>query len=408
LDGGTGEELTQRYGIPEERQWWSAAYVLLPEHHEKLQNVHRSYLQAGSQGLTTNTYGIIPRIFEKETTTTTTTTTTTGTTTIRTTTPHDDEQWIQSIGVAGKLAKDVIQDFYSSNHHRALLWGSLPPLVESYRPDQILPRKEGILYYRSMTKSLLPYVDCFLAETMSCSEEIIQVLHGVTIATAERITGTGETAETTAETGNIPSTHTTTTNDTPTNHVPLFISFTLSSDGNLRSGESLVYAISQLLHEMDNLPYHPTGVRLLGILLNCSEPEAITKALEAIRCHQTLSVKNSKNTNNNTNNTNNNNITRDPPLLLGAYANRLTPIDPNWTFDESSSPQPQRKDISPQEYYDQFVSHWIKEYQIQIIGGCCGITPKHIQYLHDKLQPNLVSLDPHKTHHLPLEKTADK
>jgi methionine synthase I (cobalamin-dependent) len=73
-------------------------------------------------------------------------------------------------------------------------------------------------------------------------------------------------------------------------------------------------------------------------------------------------------------------------ICLGAYANCLTPVASNWTMAESHGPQPMRDDLSPQVYHDKFISSWIKEYNVQIVGGCCGITPEHIAYIRSKLK----------------------
>ena len=71
---------------------------------------------------------------------------------------------------------------------------------------------------------------------------------------------------------------------------------------------------------------------------------------------------------------------------MGAYANRLTPVAPDWTMAESDGPQPMRDDLSPEEYYEKFVLIWLKDYNVQIVGGCCGITPDHIAYLRSKMK----------------------
>eukprot|EP00978_Attheya_sp_CCMP212_P010013 scaffold23974_cov52-Attheya_sp.AAC.5 len=76
-------------------------------------------------------------------------------------------------------------------------------------------------------------------------------------------------------------------------------------------------------------------------------------------------------------------------IILGAYANRLTPVPPDWSLDESDGAQPFRTDLSPNDYCDDFVSIWTNELGVQMIGGCCGITPEHILYLKNHtLHPN--------------------
>jgi methionine synthase I (cobalamin-dependent) len=40
-----------------------------------------------------------------------------------------------------------------------------------------------------------------------------------------------------------------------------------------------------------------------------------------------------------------------------------------------------REDLSPNVYFDQFVNIWVNDLEVQVIGGCCGITPEHIQFI---------------------------
>jgi S-methylmethionine-dependent homocysteine/selenocysteine methylase len=88
-------------------------------------------------------------------------------------------------------------------------------------------------------------------------------------------------------------------------------------------------------------------------------------------------------------------------VVLGAYANRLIPIPPpSHTMADSEvnsgstatglstngMPHPLRTDLLPEQYYCDFVQDWVQNYNVRIIGGCCGITPKHIDYLHHKFK----------------------
>ena len=104
-------------------------------------------------------------------------------------------------------------------------------------------------------------------------------------------------------------------------------------------------------------------------MFNCSEPEAITTALSRIRSNSKLTQR-----------------LQDSQILLGAYANRLTAVDPEWTLAESEAPQPFRRDLDCQHYYDGFVKDWIDRFGVQLVGGCCGITPEHIQLISDEVQ----------------------
>jgi len=106
-------------------------------------------------------------------------------------------------------------------------------------------------------------------------------------------------------------------------------------------------------------------------MFNCSEPEAISKALEKIHSDSDL-VKTL-------------NGDGSDGILLGAYANRLTQVNPNWTLAESENPQPLRNDLNEKVYWEDFVKMWIDKLGVRIVGGCCGITPEHIHYIKAEL-----------------------
>jgi S-methylmethionine-dependent homocysteine/selenocysteine methylase len=103
---------------------------------------------------------------------------------------------------------------------------------------------------------------------------------------------------------------------------------------------------------------------VVGVLFNCAEPESITKALQSIQSDEHLPGR-----------------LDSRGILLGAYANRFTSVPGDWSLAESQSAQPFRSDLDPNEYYDKFVSCWVHELGVRVIGGCCGITPEHIAHL---------------------------
>jgi len=146
---------------------------------------------------------------------------------------------------------------------------------------------------------------------------------------------------------------------------------------------------------------------VIGLLFNCCEPESITKAIKEIRSNpqihhhlhnppepllpstEALQTKNTQ------------------PVYLGAYANRLTPVDPSWTMESSEEAQATRDDLSPEQYWEEHVKLWhsadasvkgdgggshadgdvLDEVLggVQIIGGCCAIGPGHISLLKERL-----------------------
>jgi methionine synthase I (cobalamin-dependent) len=151
-----------------------------------LKQVHQSFEEAGSDAITTNSYGIVPGA------------------------GFSLPEIVRHVDCAGRIARESVLP-------TTLLLGSLGPLMESYRPDLILPHEQGLTIYAAMAKALAPYVDCFLAETISSYDECIQIVDAV-----DRLE--------------------------PTSKSPFMASFTLDENGNFRSGETVTDGISRLLH----------------------------------------------------------------------------------------------------------------------------------------------------------------
>lgn len=189
--------------------------------------------------------------------------------------------------------------------------GCLPPLVSSYVSEVSHEHEQSIVEFRQIVRQQKGSVDLFLIETMSNIDEALAALTAV------------------EESGK-----------------PAYIGLTISDDlsNTLRSGERLEDAVSALLKKNPD-----------GILLNCSIPEAISKALP---------------------------IVADAGVRFGAYANGFTSIDklqPNGTVDVLEA----RKDLTP-EAYGEFVMDWI-DMGATIVGGCCEVGPAHIKYLADHI-----------------------
>lgn len=110
----------------------------------------------------------------------------------------------------------------------------------------------------------------------------------------------------------------------------------------------------------------------MSILFNCAEPKAITFALQKVKDQPKLQEQMHKH-----------------GIVLGAYANRLTRVDSNWSMSVSGVPQPFRSDLQPIQYGEEFVFRWVRDFNIQIVGGCCGISPAHIAELHRQLKKGI-------------------
>ncbi|KAE8897125.1 hypothetical protein PF005_g6642 [Phytophthora fragariae] len=295
LDGGTGEELFAR-GLPDDRRIWSATALVHEQHHTLLREVHTSFLTAGADCITS---------------------------------------------LAGRVARKACDQWTEAStdttRQKPKVCGSLPPLLDSYRPDKVPKHEEGVRLYAMIAKALKPFVDCYLAETLSSVQEAKMALLGVQQVWCGN------------ERGSTPAS--------------VMVSFTLNSQGRIRSGENVCDAARELLDFTAGI----SGAELQAILFNCSQPEAICKALREL--HDDEHTRGSLNSRG---------------VRLGAYANRLTVIPDEWALAESSEPQAMRTDLAV-ERYSNFVSQWI-ELGAEFVGGCCGIGPEYIANIHKMLQ----------------------
>ncbi|USD67344.1 homocysteine S-methyltransferase family protein [Vibrio sp. SCSIO 43136] len=133
-----------------------------------------------------------------------------------------------------------------------------------------------------------------------------------------------------------------------TSDKPCHYAFTLldeqEHDAKLRSGESIKQALMTLLE-----------TNAQGIFFNCSVPEVMESAIR-----QTRSLLDE--------------LGQD--MDIGVYANSFTPIRSDHKANEAIQAL---RYFSPQEYLD-FAKAWHLA-GANIIGGCCGISPEHIERL---------------------------
>ena len=211
------------------------------------------------------------------------------------------------------LAKQSLKELYVKEGSVQVA-GCLPPLVASYVAEASQDYNKSLDEYRLLVSLQKDDVDLFLVETMSNIDEAKAALAAVKEASK-----------------------------------PVFVSLTIEDDlsNKLRSGEDLRVAIDVLSNEKPN-----------GIMLNCSSPEAITKAMS---------------------------IMTELSIPFGAQANGFTtisPLTPGSTVDQLAA----RKDLSP-EVYTEFAIQWI-DAGATIIGGCCEIGPEHINFLCQNIKAN--------------------
>lgn len=127
--------------------------------------------------------------------------------------------------------------------------------------------------------------------------------------------------------------------------LPYALGLRVEPNGQLHSGESLLNAIERAM------VHRPSAV-----LINCSEPEITTQIMPQL-------VKFG--------------------LPFGAYANGFVSVD---ALREGQTVEAleRRQDVTIDAYTD-WVLQWI-ESGASVVGGCCEITPAHIEHLHQTLQ----------------------
>ncbi|ODQ01505.1 homocysteine S-methyltransferase family protein [Salinivibrio sp. SS2] len=126
---------------------------------------------------------------------------------------------------------------------------------------------------------------------------------------------------------------------------PYGVAFRLEADGNLRSGESLNEAMRAVAD------YAPTAV-----MLNCCDPAVLTTAMPHMsRNYHTV----------------------------GGYANAFKSVD-DMAKGSKADALEAREDLSPLVHTER-VQQWIADGAL-VVGGCCEITPAHIQHLAQTLE----------------------
>lgn len=220
---------------------------------------------------------------------------------------------LDRLGEMNRLAAELAQKARDNCGRPVLVAGSMGPQYGSYRPDLVGGYEKTEALYREQAAFLAPYVDLILCETLSCR------LEARAAATAALETG-----------------------------LPVWLSWSVEDSGEprLRSGEAIDAAWRDL-----------AGSGIAAVLLNCSPPEAIGRALPVL-----LDV-------------------CDRPV--GAYANAFTPIPERWEYRGDASLPPPRTDVTP-EMYARHAAAWL-DAGAHIIGGCCEVGPTHIRHLKSML-----------------------
>jgi S-methylmethionine-dependent homocysteine/selenocysteine methylase len=146
LDGGMGRELL-RIGAPFRQPEWSALALL--EAPEFVRQVHDSFVLAGADVITTNTYAVVPY--------------------------HLGDDRFSARGrelaeLAGRLGRDAADAVVAATGRTVSLAGSLPPAFGSYRPDRF-HAGDAARILDPLVAGQSPFVDLWLAETQGSTRE---------------------------------------------------------------------------------------------------------------------------------------------------------------------------------------------------------------------------------------------
>lgn len=160
LDGGMGTTLILQ-GVPRSETLWSAIALAEDQYHRKVINVHKQFIAAGAQVITTSNYGVGPMFYKK----------------------HFEpigEDWKAKMWEHTELAAKFAREAVNSTRRDVKVYGCLPP-IETYRPDIVRKYfnqnpEEFKEYYSRVAQIMAPYVDVFLLETMSSIFEVKEIL----------------------------------------------------------------------------------------------------------------------------------------------------------------------------------------------------------------------------------------
>lgn len=193
---------------------------------------------------------------------------------------------------------------------RGRVAGAIGPLVASYRPDTHPPHDHAVARYAEVARLIGPRVDLIICETVASLAHARAVLQAA------------------ADVGK-----------------PVWLAVTVDDeDGSrLRSGEA-VAGICEIAGAAG------------AVLANCSAPEAMARALDALKgCGKPI----------------------------GAYANGFAEITKDFLRDKPTVDTLSSRDIGPEVYAD-FALGWVDQ-GATIVGGCCETGPAHIAELARRL-----------------------
>ncbi len=138
-----GQELI-RLGVRDDPILWTAH--IMDDRPQLVFDLHKRYLQAGADIITTNTYSTNLNRFKN-----------TG--------------GIERFRLLNHKAGEIARNAVDHGTRPALVAASLPPTRDSYLPQHVPPYQQMLDEYGPQAEILADYGDVFLCETMSCVEE---------------------------------------------------------------------------------------------------------------------------------------------------------------------------------------------------------------------------------------------
>lgn len=294
LDGGMGKEL-RRIGAPFRQPEWSA--LALIEAPEFVLEAHHNFIEAGAEVVITNNYAVVPYHLGEE---------------------RMAEQGNKLTALSGRLARQAADEV----DRPVAVAGSLPPLFASYEPDRF-DADRAPAFYDAMVQELEPFVDFWIAETMSAVEEA----HAIGAAVA-------------AHGGD----------------KPLWLSFALPD--RPPEGRSVLYSGQTIAQIVGAAAASPAAVE--AVLFNCSLAERIGPALTELAGELG---------------------DRGLDVRFGGYANGF-PDARDDAYTANTMIFERRDDLNAEGYAD-IVGGWVAA-GASIIGGCCDTYPADIAMLHQR------------------------
>ena len=212
LDGGMGREIKKRLHNFDPILWSASALL---NHQKIVKDIHKEFLNAGSTIITTNNYTVVPYVLKSK---------------------NIFNQFEKLTNIAGNCAREAIIESRITNSKVA---GCLPPLKLTYRPD-LIEENNATAYqtYTNIINWLDPYVDLYLAESLTSIIELNQILE----ATKHR-------------------------------SKPLYVSFILD-DANPKQLLDKT-SISELIPLVNNS-------HIKAFLFNCCQPKTVTEGLDEL------------------------------------------------------------------------------------------------------------------------------